>query len=209
MARISFSPLITAARGSVMDTTFSIWKGREYIRARVTPANPNTLLQQAQRARITAAVTYWQTMHADLVANWNVYASPYQMSGYNACTARNAPLMATADENIPILTPAAPKIKAIEDFAPVQGAANEIDATWTTDGWTAADTIYVAALIMDPNTYYLGITLIDTAAGNAGTITLTGLGDADIYTVIAAMHQDTTDAFSATVGAKGIASGAV
>jgi hypothetical protein len=207
MARVSYSPLITALSGSVKDSTFSKWKGRDYLRARVIPANPNTLLQQAQRARMAAAVNYWQSIHADLAAWWNEYAATYQMSGFNACTARNIKLMAIADANHPILTPPAPKIKAIEAFSAVPNTPAAITISWDTDGWTSDDDGYIAVLHETGNDYYPRILKIETQTMDMGTTDIFNLNPVEDYTVIMAALVDAEDAFTSTVGDKNVAAG--
>ena len=89
MARISFSPLVTAASGKVKDTVFSKWKGRAYIRARVTPANPQSVDQMAVRDSMARTVSLWQSTNSATKLAWGSYASPYSISGYNAFVKAN------------------------------------------------------------------------------------------------------------------------
>lgn len=69
---------------------FAKWKGIDYARKYVVPANPNTAAQSTQRGFLTAAVALWHTVGAaaleaaDKLA-WNRYAGVLgPMSGFNA-----------------------------------------------------------------------------------------------------------------------------
>jgi hypothetical protein len=67
---------------------YSDWKGIKYTRQHVIPANPQTALQQAQRAFVTAGVGLW---HTDMLiaydkSAWDLLASRVvpALSGFNA-----------------------------------------------------------------------------------------------------------------------------
>jgi hypothetical protein len=86
------SVLVGELSGSAGGVTASRWKGRSYFRQRVTPANPNTDDQKAQRRRMARVVNWWQ----DLVA-WkhgvtdtvDKMAEATTISGFNTFVARN------------------------------------------------------------------------------------------------------------------------
>ncbi|MEM0054411.1 MAG: hypothetical protein QXW80_05875 [Candidatus Micrarchaeia archaeon] len=80
------SPLFTDMRNALGESVvFSRWKGRQYIRSWVRPANPRTLKQMANRDVLKNLVKRWQAIKSDLdaVAAWNKEALPYLISGYN------------------------------------------------------------------------------------------------------------------------------
>lgn len=65
------------------------WKGRGYFRSYVTPANPNSDKQQAERATLAEIVKQCQSEvldDADIKAAWNASALEYAISGYNLFT---------------------------------------------------------------------------------------------------------------------------
>lgn len=64
---------------------FSMWKGRPYFRTHVSPANPQTDKQMAERNHQAELVELWQTVitNADQKGEWNEEALSYQISGYN------------------------------------------------------------------------------------------------------------------------------
>lgn len=83
------SPIFTDMRNALgTSVVFSRWKGRQYIRSWVKPANPRTLKQMANRDVLRQLVKRWQALKgdADAVAAWNKEALPYLISGYNLFT---------------------------------------------------------------------------------------------------------------------------
>jgi hypothetical protein len=81
------SPIFSDIRNKLGENVvFSMWKGRPYMREYVTPANPNTLGQQANRNHMAAIVLLYQTNIKTIAANvtaWNVEALSKLISGYN------------------------------------------------------------------------------------------------------------------------------
>lgn len=220
MAVITFSPLVVAASGKVKDTVFARWKGRPYIRARVTPANPKSSAQVKQRAISTAGVTQWQNTHADFVVGWNLYASPYSISGFNACHKRNCSTasphgngthsrMELAAAIFPALMQPTPGAQQLTTVAFGAGGSGEIWMTWAAGTWLAADSVYLAAWDEDGITYYPAPQVaIVKAPGNALTITVAGLTVGHVYTLAAIVHDDSEDTWGANIGAKAEAPGA-
>jgi len=158
MAVITFGPMIIAASGKVGDTVFSKWKGRPYIRSRVTPANPKTALQIKQRTRLASAVFQWQQLPQDIKDRWGEYASPYAMSGYNKWCDVNIPHMWHADDGSPLITPANKDLAGPTDFAAITGSSTkEIDCTWT-EGYEAAG-VYIEIYVMEEGTNYYDLAI--------------------------------------------------
>jgi len=218
MAVIKLSPLIVDIRNSVADTTYSAWKGRNYIRSRVTPANPKTTGQVKQRAIMAAAVTNWQALHADLVAAWNSWAADYSISGFNAFTARNT---ATATPNgdgtaarmqiscsyYPgLMRPTAGGPELADFTAETGSSTGEIDVSWSATGWTANDKVYVAAWNQESVVYYQAPDYgPQPTAADTGTVTISGLTAGDHYTIAAIAWDESEDAWSVVYGGKMIA----
>ncbi len=188
MARITFGPLVIAASGKVGDTVFSRWKGRPYIRSRVTPANPKTTDQTKQRIRLTNAVFQWQQLPQDIKDRWGEYASPYAMSGYNKWCDVNIPTMFHSDNDSPIITPANKDVAGPTDFAAVEGSgAKEIDCTWLEGKEGAGIYIEVYALEEGTNYYDLAIQQLDHEAtlGSVHSLTITCANANKIHAVMA------------------------
>jgi hypothetical protein len=83
------SPFLSDIRNKLGDSVvFSSWKGRQYMRSYVEPANPNTSAQQAFRESMSEAVNRWQAHYEGTPAEdaWNEYATPEQLTGFNLFT---------------------------------------------------------------------------------------------------------------------------
>lgn len=93
MATVTFSPLIADIRGKTADVVFSSWKGRNYIRQRVIPANPRTADQTAVRDSLAEAVAIWQQLPGALQDGYGNAAANLNISGYNDFVGRNRALI--------------------------------------------------------------------------------------------------------------------
>lgn len=131
MARVTFSPLIVEMSGKVADAVFSRWKGIDYVRSRVTPANPQTALQTAQREALANTLTMWQSIKSWAKAIWDHYAEGYAWSGYNRYMDYH--ILLTKAGTAGKITPANPDYVKISAEAIAAGGAGEITCTWTND----------------------------------------------------------------------------
>jgi len=80
------SPLFTDIRNALGESVvFSVWKGRQYFRSWVKPANPRTAKQQANRDVLAKLVARWQELQSDpeVVSAWNKEALPFTITGFN------------------------------------------------------------------------------------------------------------------------------
>lgn len=80
------SALFSDIRNKLGDqVVFSMWKGRPYFRTHVTPANPQTDPQMAERDQHREIVERFQqeVTTDDINGVWDELALPYQISGYN------------------------------------------------------------------------------------------------------------------------------
>lgn len=67
---------------------FAKWKGRQYRRAYVIPANPKTTMQIAVRGYFTNAITHWHTLHSIQRLVYSYLATGLVMSGMNLLVRR-------------------------------------------------------------------------------------------------------------------------
>jgi len=67
---------------------FAKWKGRQYRRAYVIPANPKTTMQQAVRGYFTNAIAAWHTYHSIQRLVYSYLATGLVMSGFNLLVSR-------------------------------------------------------------------------------------------------------------------------
>ena len=81
------SPIFSDIRNKLGENVvFSMWKGRPYMRSYVTPANPKSLAQTANRLHLAALVTAWQTWIKGVTGvetAWNSAALSQLISGFN------------------------------------------------------------------------------------------------------------------------------
>jgi hypothetical protein len=91
MAKLTAPMFSFGASGALADAlVFGRWKGIDYARKYVIPANPNTAAQVTQRSHLTAAVAQWHTVGADALEGqdklaWDRYAGVLgPMTGFNA-----------------------------------------------------------------------------------------------------------------------------
>jgi hypothetical protein len=80
MARIVLGALIQDIRGSIAGSTFSAWKGKNYLKNKaVTIANPQTAVQMARRGNFGASVSAWRGIPPSGQALWEEYAQGTRM----------------------------------------------------------------------------------------------------------------------------------
>lgn len=155
MARID-AGILSNPRGKVAGVVGASWKGIGYIRAKVTPANPNTTAQQTQRNKMSVVVAAAQSLLATVLIP---FVSPFQkkMSGYNwfckqnignvASGALGSAIVITSGTNIPpVITPA------------VTSASTTIAGTFTPvadSGAGETDVVYVAIYDKSANAFFV------------------------------------------------------
>ncbi len=197
MARISFSPLIVEASGKVKDTVFSRWKGRPYIRSRVTPANPKTAAQTAVRESMARCVDLWQSLTADVKANWNTYASPFSISGYNAFVKANRALEQAG--SILTVTNVSALLNGLDTLAATTGVASgEIDLDWT-GGSVGADK-FAYVLSRESGLDALNLEQSTTTLISALSATIGGLTPTTSFQMYVSVFDDTEDTLSISKG---------
>ncbi len=69
--------------------TFSKWKGRNYVRQRVVPANPKSGLQVSVRAMLRFLSRQWASLSPENQSTWLNRASLSEISPFNAYTSAN------------------------------------------------------------------------------------------------------------------------
>lgn len=78
------------ASGSIANAvTFSKWKGRNYARQLVRPANPKTVLQISMRAMMRFLSQSWNTVGTTPKATWSALADAGNFSNFNAFVQAN------------------------------------------------------------------------------------------------------------------------
>jgi len=172
--------------GSSGNVTAATWKGRQYVRQRVTPANPNTNDQQAQRKAWTRVVECFQGIAVIVKTFLDKVGSDQALSGYNVMM--SASVKDERDTFGHDIIPANRYLDPVAGLAVATGlAAGGLTVTWTAWGAGATEVPYilyrketaVADIYETPWTVYnVGAVEMD-----AGTIEMTGLTAAKKYVV--------------------------
>ncbi len=145
MASVIFSPIISQIRGKTAEVVFSAWKGIAYIRRRVTPANPRTVAQTAQRDIMRRWVSRWHDLEEQIKDECKRLIKGLPLSGFNAFIGRNVEDSAKAvDERI---MPLNAEVNAIATFEALTGSLDpgDIEVSWTLGEAAANDKIYFLA----------------------------------------------------------------
>lgn len=77
MAKIKFGMMMTDARGKLGGQVFSKNRGGAYVRTKVTPSNPQTAFQVAQRALLSTFSQAWRALTEAQREAWNGAVSNY------------------------------------------------------------------------------------------------------------------------------------
>ncbi len=105
MAKIS-AGILSKTVGKVAGVVCSTWRGVNYIREKVTPANPNTEAQQTVRTMFSKVVAIAQQLLVAVIHTyWDVLQTGKKLTGYNRfCQANFNAMAGTFDETKIILS---------------------------------------------------------------------------------------------------------
>jgi hypothetical protein len=151
MARVTFSPLISDCRGKTGPVVFSSWKGRPVVRELVTPANPNTHDQKAQRDIWRMVVAWWHGMPLDMRAAMKELAASEAVTGFNAFTKRNVRDLAMVPSPVdPRIFPLNTPIPPLGALTPEAGSSGRIcNVSWTAPDPPNTHIVRAVAVEMD------------------------------------------------------------
>lgn len=94
MARLTGPLFSLAASGTIAGAlTFSSWRGIQYVRTRVIPANPNTSGQQEVRGCFTTLTEMWKRMPAGARVPWEYAARGQALTARNKHIQLNVPAL--------------------------------------------------------------------------------------------------------------------
>jgi len=182
MARVTLSPLVAGINGRTADAVFAQWKGRQYVRQHVTPANPNTAGQQAVRASLSECVQIWHHLSNDLRAAFNAGAVQFNYSGYNSFTSRSrAILQAATGLKGPVRDPeaATPYLMIPPSMSAAVPADSALGFTWTDTAQGAG--YYVGYFIYNTADNLFVEENLEGALVSAEALNITGLTNGKLY----------------------------
>lgn len=193
------APLLSFdARGAIAKTqVYSTWKGIQYARRYVVPANPNTLAQQETRNVFRWLQNAWKYMPGDAVLGWNAYAATSRFTAINGWIKQNLPdLRSETDLANLLLSPAANGGIAAGGATFTPGA-NKITVAVTAPtlptGWTVTMAIAAAIQDQDPNTDTEYVITAGTDASAPYSFDLTGLETGVLYRAGAWLQYEKPD----------------
>lgn len=187
------SPLVASFHGSAGEATAATWLGRNYLRKRVIPRNPQSAAQTLVRNSMTRMVELWQSIgdcpdSARLKAAWNYLALRAALKGYNSFVKTNRALEQAASLLTLLSDPAwssayGGAVGPIDTFAAAAGGAGIITTSWVTTlgaGHTVHHFVRLAGtnLLIQPAGYYE-----EEVAQAASLSGLTGGGTYQVYAV--------------------------
>lgn len=198
MAKIQFGTMVSDARGAQGGVTYARNKGGAYARQTVSPVQPLTARQTAQRAIFAVVTKAWQTTTPAQQAGWNawalinkvvdVFGNQLTLSGINAYLKINGTLMTFGlptiqDAPAPPAAPgplattvtgvAATGILTITWASALAGG--ELYQIWSTQGVSAG-------AVPQKNLFRLAANLTGIAAAATTTVTPTVLNPKLVFT---------------------------
>jgi hypothetical protein len=203
MARITYSPLISDARGKTGPIVFSSWKGRPVVRELVTPANPNTDDQKAQRDIWRKVVSWWHGLPLDMRTAMKVLAAGEAITGFNTFCKRNVRDMAMVPTPVdPRIFPLNASIPHLGALTPGAGSAGMIcNVTWTPPDPANTHKVRAVAVEMDEDEFTGSLVepVYDDTASLSGSIALEMPKAETSYAVFLMQQTVVGDLFSTAV----------
>lgn len=185
MVKVTAPALSFNAQGTIAKTmTFASWRGVQYARQRVIPANPQTTEQTTTRTVFATLREMWKRCDADQRAPWDAFAEGRPFLGLNKYIGENLRVVRGDALFTDFLgSPGAKGGLALSSAAAIAGSGSgEIDCTITPttlpSGWAWVKGVAMAFPDQDPETDFAGLFVVDTDATNPAAITLAGLGSA-------------------------------
>lgn len=158
MAKVTAPLLSFGARGQIgKSAVFATWKGVNYARQHVVPANPQTVAQQANRALFAFLREMWKRAPAGLQAPWTAFAAGKKFTNFNKFIGENQRLIGSdADlDNFEASPGALGGLPPDAAVSAAPGAAGTFQVTVTAptapDGWTLVGASCVAIPQQDPH----------------------------------------------------------
>jgi len=198
MAKVQYGPTLSSVSGSIGGTVFSKWKGRAYVRTRVTPSNPKTVLQKAQRLAMAQCTYTWHLLNAPLQGAWKAAAAAASISTFNAFSKANASRFRAL--TFPFLTPSTSLRVGMGTPTITSPSSGEVVVTFVAGSAVTSDMVRVA--YYQPGAKDATVYAVDDGVlVSTGSVTLTGLTPgAAVYVGLANCDAATKLLFAPTVG---------
>jgi len=213
VAKVTAPLLSFGASGQIAQTqVYSKWKGRPYVRRQVIPSNPQTAEQSLTRNTFSWLQNVFKLAPSLFTDPWNAYAQGKVMTGRNAFTKQNLPVLRTETDLTNFigspgalggLPPTAVVVTPGNDQLQVAVTAPSV----VPSGWSVYSAIVAVIPDQDPQTEILYNISADEDLTSAYSITLTGLLSAQLYQVRAWLKWTRPDglfAYSPSIDSTGL-----
>jgi hypothetical protein len=182
MAKITGPLLSMGARGQIGKAMVtSTWRGVNYARQYVIPANPRTTAQQANRTRFAFLREMYKLAQAPVIAPWTAFAQGRPFLPVNKFVGENNRLLngETTLDNAIMSPGARGGLPPVSVVAATGAASGEVTVTVNPpaqlpDGWTVDSVGSAAAPQQDPTGIFAGPFVADTEANPATPMVLGG-----------------------------------
>jgi hypothetical protein len=184
MAKVTAPLLGFNAAGQIGKTAvFGKWRGIQYARQHVIPANPNSAGQQLTRSLFTWLSNVFKVMPADAQAPWTANAAGRAYTNRNKFMGLNTKNM-RGDTDLANFTgsPGAGGGLAAAAFTPSAGSGQitcVVTPPTLPTGWTLTKAVMIAISAQNPQTDTDYDTYIDTVTVSPWEPTITGLSAGD------------------------------
>lgn len=188
MAKVNAPLLSFGASGQIgKSVVFAKWRGVDYARQRVIPANPRTQSQEEVRGVFRVMSQLWTLAPLGWKETWNLFASGRPFTGRNAFIGQNVErLNGEVDREMFAFSPGAKGGLPPESIA-ATGGVNQatviVNAPEEPEGWQLVAALGVAILDGDPATAYTGPVGFDRETVDPSSLTIEGLDEAGTYVV--------------------------
>lgn len=177
-----------SARGTIGQTlTYATWRGIDYVRQRVVPANPNTTGQQDVRNTFSMLMETWKRAPTLFQAPWTANATGQPFTNRNALVRENVPaLQGDADMSDFVWSPGAlggPAPASITVTPGVGQLTVDITAPALPTGWTIQAGVAAALDDDDPQTTSFFTITAGEDTTSPYSVVLTGLTAGQLHRV--------------------------
>lgn len=200
MAKVTAPLLSFRSAGSIAKSVvYADWRGVQYARQHIIPANPRTTAQQAGRLTFATLREMWKRAPSLALAPWNAYASGRPFTGMNAYIGENRRVLGgDPDMDDFIGSPGAAGGLPLANFtAAAGGASGEVTGTFTPPtlppGWLIQAAVMTAFPQQAPTAIFTGPYQAGEDLVAPYSVTLSGLGSGTICIVAGWLRWEKPD----------------
>lgn len=192
MAKVTGPFMSFGGRGQIGKAMVAAkWRGVQYVREYVVPANPRTTAQQGVRTLFAYLREMWKLAPTEVTTAWNAFASGRPFTGMNKFVGENVRVLnqQTTLENFIGAPGSGGGLPPTSIVVTTGGGAGEIDVDFNIPeiptGWVLTKAVATAVPDADPTGIFTGPYVQATDNVTPYSVTLTGLPTGDDCVVTA------------------------